>query len=71
MRKYYFAYHLVNGNPFAFMWVEEDGLPVGGVPDALQPVVEITEQEFTDGTLKDLEAQHPYEPPKELPPPKE
>lgn len=69
MRKYYFAYHLVNGNPFAFMWVEEGGMPIGGIPDALQPIVEITEQEFTAGTLKDLELAYPYKPVKDVTPP--
>ena len=67
MRKYYFAYHLVNGNPFAFMWIEEEGMPVGGRPNP-EPdtTVEITQQEFELGELKPLELEHPY---KGLPPP--
>lgn len=32
LRKYYFAYHDVNGIIFPFAYVEEDGLPVGGIP---------------------------------------
>lgn len=61
MKKYYFAYHLVNGQPFAFMWVEEGGMPVGGVPETVpDTVVEISEEEFQKGELKPLELEHPY-----------
>lgn len=61
MRKYYFAYHLVNGNPFPFMWAEEGGLPVGGRPDYVEGTkVEILPKEFEEGTLSILEKVYPW-----------
>ena len=61
MKKYYFAYHLVNGNPFPFTWMEEEGMPVGGRPDiAPDTKIEITEEEFNFGELLPLERKYPW-----------
>lgn len=52
MRKYFFAYHLVNGIPFPLAWVEEDGLPVGGIPNPIVGTVhEIDELSFRGGLI--------------------
>lgn len=57
--KYFFAYHLVNGMPFAFLWAEDRGFIVGGIPNPIwDTVVEITEEEFHNG-ITDLERQYP------------
>lgn len=59
-RKYFFAWHLVNGLPFCFKYIEDDGIIVGGRPELAQEPMEITEEEFnTDGNLNDLAKQHP------------
>lgn len=43
MRKYYFAYHSVNGIIFPFTWAEDDGICVGGRPNPIDDSkVEIT-----------------------------
>ena len=66
-RKYYFARHSVNGVPFAFMWVEDDGLPVGGRPDILEgtKAIEISEEDF-NGDLRIQEEKYPLSPMKPL-----
>lgn len=60
VRKYYFGYHVVNGIIFPFAWVEEDGLPVGGIPS---PMVKwrISEAQFCDANFSfiKLEEEHP------------
>lgn len=73
MRKYFFAYHLVHGTPFPFAWVEEDNLPVGGIPNPVEgSVVQCTEEEFAGGLIP-LEKEHPCPLPAlpKLTPPKE
>jgi hypothetical protein len=61
VKRYYFAYHLVNDKAFAFMWVEEGGMPIGGRPDYVPgTMVEITEEIFNIGELKPLELEHPF-----------
>lgn len=58
--KWFFAYHLVNGIPFAFMWAEDRGHVVGGIPNPIwETVVEITEEEFGNG-ISDLEREYPF-----------
>lgn len=58
---YYFAYHLVNGNPFPLMWVEDDGLVVGGIPDVVPDTkVEISQEEFEKGDLAKLSREWPF-----------
>lgn len=60
--KWFFAYHYVNGIPFAFMWAEDNGLVVGGIPNPIPgTIVEITEEEFSNG-ISDLEREHPLQP---------
>lgn len=58
LRKWYFAYHDVNGMVFPFAWAEDDGICVGGRPDYLQgSKVEISEEDFKLG-LSILERIH-------------
>lgn len=62
MRRYFFGYHLVNGEPYAMMWMMDDGWVVGGIPhDIVGEVVEISEEEFEKGELIPLEKQYPYD----------
>lgn len=59
MRRYYFAYHVVNGLVFPLAWAEEDGLPVGGIPEFIAgSKVEITAEQFKGG-LVPLENEFP------------
>lgn len=57
--KYFFGYHLVNGIKFSFMWVEDDGHVVGGIPEIIGDRLEITKEEFETSNLADLEKEHP------------
>jgi len=60
MRKYFFAYHEVNGIAFPFTWAEDDGLPIGGRPAFLDKkmVWEISHTEYC-GDFLVLEKKHP------------
>lgn len=60
-RRYFFAWHLVNGIPFAFKFATEDDIPVGGVPDIVGSVIEITREEFLVNEIAVLEQQHPFD----------
>ncbi len=62
--RHLFGWHLVNGIPFPMVWKEDDGMVVGGIPDVVGDVMEITEEEFENALLDDLAKQHPF--PKEL-----
>lgn len=60
MRKYFFSYHSVMGNPFPMMWVEENGICVGGRPlHLLGKKVEISCEIFNKGELSPLEKEYP------------
>lgn len=59
-RKYFFGWHTVNGIPFAFKWAEEDGLPIGGHPNTVGEVLEISEEEWENAGVSDLEKEHPF-----------
>lgn len=59
MRKYYFAYHDVNGLIFPLAWAEDGGICVGGRPKVLPNTIhEITETQF-EGDLLKLEIPYP------------
>lgn len=62
-RKYYHGWHLVNGTPYSFTWIEDEGYVIGGIP-TLAPgttKLEITKEEFYLPTLlSDLEKENPY-----------
>lgn len=59
LRKYYFGWHLVLGEPFSMKWMEDDGHVVGGIPDYIERM-EITEEQFEPSvTLADLEKELP------------
>lgn len=58
-RRYFFAYHDVNGIIFPFAWAEDDGLPVGGIPKPIDGCKwEITAEEFSRDLLE-LEKRYP------------
>ena len=58
-RRFFFAYHEVNGLIFPFSWAENNGLPVGGIPKYLLDTRhEISQDEFDEG-LSELEKKYP------------
>lgn len=75
LRRYFFGWHLVNGIPFAMKWAEDDGMVVGGIPNVVGEVMEITEEQFSPNVpISELEKEHPFPveiPVKEITPPPE
>lgn len=62
-RKYYHAWHLVNGIPYSFTFILDEGHVVGGIPDIApgSSKMEITKEEFyLPAPLADLEKENPY-----------
>lgn len=58
-RKYFFAWHLTNGIPFGFKFMTDDGLPVGGIPDTIGDIIELSKEEFDVDGVSDLQKKHP------------
>lgn len=64
MLKYYFGYRSTMGLIFAMLWVEDDGVPVGGkVITVAGNRHEITHREFTDRDTVYLKEKYPYKEP--------
>lgn len=63
-RKYFFAYHSICGDPFPFVWAEDDGSCVGGRPKYLPDTkVEIMKEDFDNLSLDTLARIYPVKVP--------
>lgn len=65
MLKYYFGYKSTMGLIFNLLWVEEDGVAVGGPVICIQGnKYEITAKEFAIRDTASLKEKYPYNEPK-------
>lgn len=64
MIKYYYGYRSTMGLIFAILWVEDNGVPVGGnVITVAGNRWEITHKEFTERDSVSLKEKYPYKEP--------
>ena len=59
MRQYFFAYHNFHGQVYPMAWIVEDGITLGGHPQCVSDVIEISKEEWEVLTLSELEGKYP------------